>query len=702
MGYVVQDGGLFPHLTAAENVCLMAQHLGWARERQEQRLTELGELVHLSGALMARYPGELSGGQKQRVGLMRALMLDPELLLLDEPLGALDPLVRAELQDDLAAIFATLGKSVVLVTHDLDEAAFFGHAIVLLRDGRIVQRGALDRPVRTPRRSVRDPLRQRAAPAPRRASGAPAVTRRARATGIVAPMIDGAIWRAICAAIAVILPLTSSDAAAASRELRVGSKSFTESVILGEIVTELERASGTPARHQAGFGGTRLVWDALQSGAIDVYPEYTGTLVEELLAGQRPAGQISSDVQSPDGKWITDALAARGIGLVGPIGFNNTYAIGVRRETAQRLGLHSISDLRAHPELRCGWSNEFMNRRDGWPALRARYQLAAADVKGLDHDLAYRAIAGGSIEAMDLYATDPEIRKYDLVVLEDDRHIFPRYDAVLLYRRDVATWAGAALGTLERLRGRIDAPAMTALNARVKLDHLPETEVAAAFLASTFGVAAEARPPGVARAILQRAAEHLWLVAISLLAAILVAIPLGVVAAARPRFGQALLGVVGIIQTVPSLALLVFMIPLLGIGALPAMVALFLYSLLPIVRNTHAGLESIPPALRESAEALGLPPGAILRRVSLPLASPLILAGIKSAAVINVGTATLGALIGAGGFGQPIFTGIRLDDVGLILQGAIPASLLALLIQGLFELVERAIVPKGLRLRRPA
>ena len=143
MGYVVQDGGLFPHLTAAENVRLMAQHLRWPRARQEQRLAELGELVRLPAALMARYPGELSGGQKQRVGLMRALMLDPELLLLDEPLGALDPLVRAELQDDLAAIFATLGKSVVLVTHDLDEAAFFGHVIVLLRDGHIVQRGAL-------------------------------------------------------------------------------------------------------------------------------------------------------------------------------------------------------------------------------------------------------------------------------------------------------------------------------------------------------------------------------------------------------------------------------------------------------------------------------------------------------------------------------------------------------------------------------
>jgi osmoprotectant transport system permease protein len=142
------------------------------------------------------------------------------------------------------------------------------------------------------------------------------------------------------------------------------------------------------------------------------------------------------------------------------------------------------------------------------------------------------------------------------------------------------------------------------------------------------------------------------------------------------------------------------MIPLFGIGAGPAIAALFLYSLLPIVRNTHAGLTGIPASLLESARALGLPPTAVLTRVELPLASPTILAGIQSAAVINVGTATLGALIGAGGLGQAIFTGIRLDDIGLILEGAIPASLLALLVQGVFELVERSVVPRGLRLQR--
>jgi osmoprotectant transport system permease protein len=207
-----------------------------------------------------------------------------------------------------------------------------------------------------------------------------------------------------------------------------------------------------------------------------------------------------------------------------------------------------------------------------------------------------------------------------------------------------------------------------------------------------------ARDGGHLRALGSRTVEHLFLVSVSLLLAILVAIPLGIAAARRPSLGRVILGLTGILQTVPSLALLVFMIPLLGIGSPPAIVALFVYSLLPIVRNTYAGLRGVPAPLREVALALGLPPGAALRRIELPLASPSILAGIKTSAVINVGTATLGALIGAGGYGQPILTGIRLDNVGLILEGAIPAALLALLVERLFDLVEKIVVPKGLRL----
>lgn len=334
----------------------------------------------------------------------------------------------------------------------------------------------------------------------------------------------------------------------------------------------------------------------------------------------------------------------------------------------------------------------------GWPALRARYGLPHGDVRGLDHDLAYRGLAAGDIDAIDVYTTDAEIAYYGLRVLADDRGHFPHYGALVLYRLDLRDRAPRVVAALDRLAGRIDEATMSRLNAAAKIERVAEARIAADFVSATFGIRTEIVEDGFARRLLDRTLEHLGLVAVSLAAAIVVAIPLGIFAARRPRLGQAILAVVGIVQTVPSLALLVFMIPLFGIGAGPAIVALFLYSLLPIVRNTHAGITDVPAPLAESAEAMGLPAGARLRLVELPIASRAILAGIKTSAVINVGTATLGALIGAGGYGQPILTGIRLDDTALILEGAVPAALLALVVQGAFDAAERRLVPRGLRL----
>jgi osmoprotectant transport system permease protein len=465
--------------------------------------------------------------------------------------------------------------------------------------------------------------------------------------------------------------------AVVGHELQVGSKIFTEGVILGEIATQTLVAAGVPAVHRRELGGTQVLWKALRAGEIDVYPEYTGTIREEILGGR--------------GGDVAAALAAEGVRVSQPLGFDDSYAIGVRADAPVRR----ISDLLQRPELRFGFSNEFMSRADGWPALRAAYGLPHTDVRGLDHTLAYRALADGAIDATDLYTTDAEIQAYGLRALEDDRHHFPAYDAVLLYRADLGPEAVAALA---RLGGRIDRAAMIAMNARAKIDRVAEARVAADWLAVHLGVAGSARWEGRAARLLRTTRDHLVLVALSLAAAVLVALPLGIVAARRPRLGQVVLAATGIVQTIPSLALLVFMIPVLGIGAPPAVVALFLYSLLPIVRNTVAGLHDIPAATREAAAAIGLSPRARLRLVELPMATRAILAGIKTSAVINVGTATLGALVGAGGYGQPILTGIRLDDVGLILEGAVPAAVLALLVQGLFELAERRLVPRGLRL----
>ena len=476
----------------------------------------------------------------------------------------------------------------------------------------------------------------------------------------------------------------------------VGSKSFPESVILCEIVTQLARQQGAETRHRSEFGGTRILFNALELGQIDAYPEYTGTITQEILAAQ--------GIRTDDD--LREALAARGLRMTGPLGFSNTYAVGVRPQTADELGLATVSDLRKHPDLRLGFSNEFMDRGDGWPSLRKRYRLPQRDVRGLEHALAYSALNSDAIQVTDLYSTDAKILKYTLRALEDDLAHFPAYQAVWLYRADLQRRAAHVVDALLRVEGAIDGDAMIAMNARVELDGVSESSAAAMFARQQLGVGTGvAAEESAARLIWKYTVQHLFLVSVSLAAAIVLSVPLGILAAKRPNAGQVILAILGIIQTIPAIALLVLLIRpmqyigLQGIGPAPAIVALFLYSLLPIVRNTFTGLRDISPSIRESAEALGLPPGARLRWAELPIAARTILAGIKTAAVINVGFATLGGFIGAGGFGEPIFTGIRLNDPQWIAMGAIPAALLALLVQGLFEVAERALVPKGLRLR---
>jgi osmoprotectant transport system permease protein len=478
-----------------------------------------------------------------------------------------------------------------------------------------------------------------------------------------------------------------AQAAATEPAAHIGSKNFTESVILSELLRLDAQRYGLNLEHRRALGGSAILWQALRQGSIDAYPEYTGTLTHELLRAVPPAASHEA---------ISDALRPLGLGISVSMGFEDRYALGVSEALGERLQLRSLSDLRARPQLRFAFSNEFMNRADGWPGLRAAYDLAPASVRGVEHSLAYRALASDAADVIDLYTTDAEIRSYHIRVLTDDRHYFPSYQAVWLYRLDSAQRVPALLMAMADLDGRISEAQMQQMNAQVQLQRRDETEVAAQFLA--VGPLDRARSSGIWQRIGQRTIEHLELVGVSLALAMLAGLPLGVAAAKLPRLGKMVLGVAVVLQTVPSLAMLVFMIPLFGIGARPAIATLFLYSLLPIVRNTLTGLSSIPSRLQESAASLGLPWQVRLLRVEAPLAARTIIAGISTAAVINVGTATLGALIGAGGYGEPILTGIRLNDLPLILEGAVPAAVLALLVMALFQLLERALTPRGLRL----
>ncbi|PSQ97118.1 MAG: amino acid ABC transporter permease [Bacteroidetes bacterium SW_9_63_38] len=489
--------------------------------------------------------------------------------------------------------------------------------------------------------------------------------------------------------ILIVLALLTAPAQGQDKDstLTIGSKKFTENVLLGWMGTHLLQAQSIPATHREELGGSRFLWEALVRGDIDAYPEYTGTLRLEILADR-------SIPPHPDS--FRAALAEIGVGMTAPIGFNNTYALGMRADHADSLDIETIRDLRAHPDLRLGFSNEFMDRADGWPSLKRTYNLSHT-ARGVDHDLAYRGLATGQLDVIDLYATDAEIKRYDLRVLRDTKQYFPTYKAVFLYRRDLQTRVPGAISTLRRLEDRIPADTMQVLNARAKIDQTDGSQVAARFVNRTFGLATTADPDTRWERLRRYTADHLVLVGLSLGLAILLGIPLGIVAAKRRFLGPTILTVIGVIYTIPALALLAMMVPPLGLGRVPAVTALVLYSLLPIVWTTYTGLKDLSPPLLESADALGLPAGAKLWRIELPMAARSILGGLKIAVVINIGAATLGALIGAGGYGQPILTGIRRANLGLILEGTVPAGVLTLLALSLLEGLERALLPRSMQ-----
>ena len=470
----------------------------------------------------------------------------------------------------------------------------------------------------------------------------------------------------------------------AADPVQVGSKRFTESYILGEIVRQTLQDAGVPAVHRQGLGNTGILEQALSSGAVQVYPEYTGTIVREILKREG----------NPSLEQLNQWLAPRGLKAAVPLGFNNTYALALRESVAEKWGLKTISDLAKLPAgaLKLGLSHEFQVRADGWPALQKAYGLAMSPGAALDHGLAYEAVKASQVDLIDIYSTDAKVGRYALRVLEDDRNFFPRYDAVLLMR------SALDAAPLLKLAGRIDEKMMIALNAQAELDGLTFVAVAQRFLAGSSAPAA-APPDGLAARVFapdlgRLMAQHLALVFGSLLLALAVGVPIGIWAWARPRWAAWLLGAVGVMQTVPSLALLAFLIALLGsIGFWPALLALFVYALLPIVRNTHAGLAGVPQGLTMAGRALGLTARQTLWSVQLPLARPVLLAGAKTAAVINVGTATVAAFIGAGGLGERIVAGLAVSNTTLMLAGALPAAALALAVQWGFDALERYWAP---------
>lgn len=490
----------------------------------------------------------------------------------------------------------------------------------------------------------------------------------------------------------VMLLMLTPAWASAQPAVDVGSKRFTESYILGEILVRTVEAAGEArSRHQPGLGNTAIVFAALKAGAIQIYPEYTGTIALELL-GRKAV---------PELEQLNRELKPLGLMAAVRLGFSNSYALAMREDRAAELGIARVTDLASHPGLRIAVSQEFLNRSDGWEALKRAYQLAHVELRGLDHGLAYEALARGQADVVDVYSTDAKIERYRLRVLEDDRAFFPAYEAVLLLRTDLPERFPRTWQALRRLEGRISQPEMTRMNAAAELSGVAFSRIAEDFLAGR-GVGSPAATPGwahfagrlFAADFWRLTGQHVVLVLASLALGVMTGVPLGWCAHRMARARPWIMAVVGVMQTIPALALLAFLIAALDrIGTLPAVIALFLYSLLPIVRNTEAGLAGVPQAMRDSATALGLTEWPRLRLIELPLAGRMIIAGIKTAAVINVGTATIAAFIGAGGYGERIVAGLAVNDHALLLAGAVPAAAMALLVQAAFGLADRNLVP---------
>lgn len=486
--------------------------------------------------------------------------------------------------------------------------------------------------------------------------------------------------------VVVTFVFASAPASASAQSVNVGSKAFTEGYLLGELTAQvIEAGTKKPVVRRFGLGNTGVTYEALKKGEIDLYPEYTGTISEAILHDPsiRNLGALEAK------------LKTLGLILSRPLGFNNTYALAVSRKFAVQNRLVSISDLaKLRVPLRSAFSHEFVSRSDGLVNLQKVYQLdLSRDRQSMEHSLAYEAIAAGKVDLIDVYSTDAKVQSLDLVVLNDDREYFPRYRAVVLARAEFATREPEAWAAIQALKDTINESTMRRLNAAVEIDKKSFGDVIGAYLRGDLSISNassfETTSPSIAERIWQRTKEHLVLVGTTVFFAVITGVPLGVWAYRRERWGQALLLGASIVQTIPSLALLCLLIPIFGIGLKPALVALYLYSLLPILLNTYVGLRSIDPQLRETARALGLSRRRTLWVIELPLARRSIVAGIKTSTVIGIGTATLAALIGAGGYGAPIVSGLAINDFRMVLIGAVPAAVMAIIAHFVFGLLER-------------
>ena len=499
------------------------------------------------------------------------------------------------------------------------------------------------------------------------------------------------------------------------KKLIIGSKIFTENILLGEIIAQLlEQNYGFQITRKFNMGGTKLLFDALKTGSIDLYPEYTGTGYAMILK--------ESKKLSPQATYTfvqKKFLKKYQMLWSPPLGFENTYVLALRKNDSRFKNVSLNSDLE-HLDfpLKIASEHEFTERKDGWKLFKQSYKLKKATILSLNPSLMYTAIDNNKVDIIVSYSTDGRIQNYQLKTLKDDKNFFPSYLASYLTTKRLIKSQPELKEAFQALEGQISPQEMRELNRQVEQLKKSLPEVASHFLlkkdllkdienktkAQSLSLSQESllsyyyKKRGYFFKILK---EHLILVFTALFLALLFSFPLSLWAVYNKRVEKLLFFFVNILQTIPSMALLGALIPFLGIGFTPAITALFIYSLLHLIRNIFEGIKNIDSHSVEVSAGIGLNQWQTLRNIQIPLAMPIIIAGVRTALILLVGTATLAAFIGAGGLGDPIFRGIATLDSRLIFMGAVPACVLALFLDKSLNLVEKLLISKGLQ-KRPS
>ena len=491
------------------------------------------------------------------------------------------------------------------------------------------------------------------------------------------------------------------------KQIIISSKAFTENIVLSEMLALLlEEKYNFKVVRKFNMGGTKLIFDSLINGYVDVYPEYTGTGYAMILkqSGEKDPKKTYKIIKKEFLKRF-DLIWSL------PLGFENNYALLVKEKDIRFKKINLISQLQnqAH-SLRLAMDYEFAERKDGFESFSKNYKFSWSknNLFAMNQGLMHSALNNKKVDMIMAYSTDARIKAFNLKTLKDDKKFFPAYEAAYLTRVDVLKHFPKLKKAFYDLEGHISEKEMIFLNYQVDQLKYEVPMVVKNFLIQKkllTGKVQDLKKQNLMAYyfskkdyLLKIFIEHLILTFVSLFFALLVAIPIGIWATRNRQVEKIVFTLVNALQTIPSLALLGFLIPFLGIGFVPAVATLFVYSLLPLIRNTFEGIKNVDRNFVEASAGMGLSLWQILRFIQIPLALPMIMAGVRTSTVIVVGTATLAAFIGAGGLGDPIFRGIATLDSRLIFLGAVPACLLAIFLDKSLGFLETLVISKGLKL----